>query len=155
MNASRKPGTPVDAELFGMVVRDLLYGRHPAQQFGGGGFRPHVDVMVGADDAWIQVELPGVALQDIRIAVHERSVEIAGTRRARQQRRGINYLRVEIEFGTFHRRVDLPWVVDAERVEYRHEHGLLEVHVLRLSGRDVSDSDGGHPASQTGQQRVK
>jgi len=93
------------------------------------GFRPHVDCFRSEDpDAvTVVVELAGIDPDDVEIAVSERTVTIRGTRRRPAHSCRVSYRLMEIEYGSFQRRITLAEDVDPERAEATYERGLLTV----------------------------
>jgi HSP20 family protein len=94
------------------------------------GFRPNVDCFHTDDPhvLTIVVELPGVDPQSVRIVVGEREVLIAGER-TRPRMPGRVYQQMEIEYGTFQRRVGLTEHVDPERANAQFELGVLTIEL--------------------------
>lgn len=94
------------------------------------GFRPNVDSYRTSSPPQhvVVAELPGVAPEDIRIELGERSLVLSGERR-RQTIDGASYQQVEIEVGPFQRRIALPDDVQAEGAEATYERGLLTIRL--------------------------
>jgi HSP20 family protein len=79
------------------------------------------------DAVTVVVELAGIDPEDVEIAVSERTVTIAGTRRRPPHACRVSYRQMEIEYGSFQRRIALAEDVDPERAEASYERGLLTV----------------------------
>lgn len=99
-------------------------------------FRPAVDCYRTDDPASVTVvvDLAGVDPDDVELIVGERTVVISGARRRPAPSRRASYRQLEIEYGTFQRRVSLAEDVDPEGARATYEHGLLTV-VLPLAQR--------------------
>ena len=99
------------------------------------GFRPRVDVYRTDEPEALNVviELAGVEPDGVEIAVAENVLVISGARR-RPAGRPRRYQQMEIDYGSFERRVPLEEGVDAEAAEARYERGFLTV-VLPLAQR--------------------
>lgn len=117
----------------GDVVYELsslnFSGYHPKAEW-----RPDMNAYQYDDRIEICVDLAGVEKRAIRVEVMPSALRIGGERRAPlpdcgkdPQRPGQcrKILAMEIENGRFERELRLPRVVDPERVEARHENGLL------------------------------
>jgi HSP20 family protein len=91
------------------------------------GFRPHVDCFRSEDAVTVVVDLAGVDPGDVDINVSERTITIAGTRRRPPHGTRVSYRQMEIEYGTFQRRLQLAENVDPDRAEASYERGLLTV----------------------------
>jgi len=91
-------------------------------------FRPQCDCYRIDDppELHVVVELPGVDLESVRVAAVGRTVVVAG-RRERPRVPGAQFRQMEIEYGEFHRRVELDEDVDAEQARATYERGMLTV----------------------------
>jgi HSP20 family protein len=95
------------------------------------GFRPNVDCFRTSDPPQLVVlcELAGVAPEDVRIDVSERALVISGERRRPPPDGTASYQQVEIEWGSFQRRVPLPADIDPARSEATYERGFLTIRL--------------------------
>ena len=100
------------------------------------GFRPHVDCYRSDDPpaVTVVVDLAGVDPDSVDIAVTERTVQISGERRRSAPDCRLSYRQMEIEYGSFQRRISLAEDVDPEGAQATYERGLLTV-VLPLAQR--------------------
>lgn len=93
------------------------------------GFRPQVDV-VRTDDPprlTVVVDLAGVAPEDVEIAVLDRTLVVTGERRPARPDGPCSYHQLEIEYGSFQRRVTLAENVDVDGAHATYERGLLTI----------------------------
>jgi HSP20 family protein len=92
------------------------------------GFRPAVDCFHTSEphELTVVVELPGVDPESVQVAVDERSLTIAGSR-PRPRVEGQVYQQIEIEYGPFHRVVQLAEDVDVAAASASYERGLLTI----------------------------
>jgi HSP20 family protein len=107
------------------LFADLWYHRLAPQR---AGFRPRVDVYRTAEPPTIHVvaELPGIDPGQVEIAVNDGVLVISG-RRLRPHDCGRKYEHIEIDYGTFERRIVLGDGFDAEAAEATYEQGLLTI----------------------------
>ena len=90
-------------------------------------WQPRCD-MVETDAAiLIDVELPGVKREDVRLEVGDNVLHIAGERRAQAQRQGRNYHYLEQHYGRFERQLRLPRTVDREAIRAEFDSGILSI----------------------------
>ena len=90
------------------------------------GFRPQVDV-VRTDDPpefKVVIELAGVDSETLRIFADDRTLVVAGTRSRAIRGR---YFHMEIEHGSFQRRVQFDQQVDPAQARAEYQRGLLTV----------------------------
>lgn len=97
-------------------------------------FRPAVDCYRTDDPpaVTVVVDLAGIEPDDVELIVTERMVVIRGARRRPAPSCRASYRQLEIEYGTFQRRVSLAEDVDPEGARATYENGLLKV-VLPLA----------------------
>jgi len=94
-----------------------------------GGYRPQVDVLRDDDPPalTVQLELPGVDPEDVRLIASPRALLIAGERR--RPKEGGHYQQLEIDFGPFQRQITLAEDVDPERATASYDRGMLTVRL--------------------------
>lgn len=83
----------------------------------------------------LTAELPGLAAEDLDIAVCDNTVTLRGVRKPEPCENGHTYHRRERGLGPFSRSLELPFEVDAEKVEATLRHGVLHL-VLPRSEKD-------------------
>jgi HSP20 family protein len=72
------------------------------------GWMPPVDIFEEGRQLWIVAAVPGVAAQDIQVAVEPTAVVITGQRRLPTMTRGASISRLELPHGSFSRRIEAP-----------------------------------------------
>ncbi len=90
-------------------------------------WRPAVDIKEETDRFLITADLPGVDPKEIEITMENGILTIKGERQSEMRDEQEGYKRVERMSGTFYRRFSLPDTADAERIEAKGNHGVLEV----------------------------
>ena len=115
-------------ELFSDLWRIRGFAGRPRR------FRPSVDCYRTDDPPAVTVviDLAGIEPKDVELVVTERTVVISGARRRPAPSCRASYRQLEIEYGTFQRRVSLAEDVDPESATATYEHGFLTV-VLPLA----------------------
>jgi HSP20 family protein len=98
-----------------------------APAFSATGLAPLADVLEGANEYRIAVDLPGVDAASIQIKVERDTLEVAAERKLAPLASGEELQRSERPYGAFARTFRLPVSVDAGRVEARYEAGVLTV----------------------------
>ncbi len=95
---------------------------------------PYCDVMEGNKEVVITLELPGVEKGDIKIATTDNSVEILAERRsAIEERREEGYLRREMSYSKFYRKIPITVPVDSGRAKSSYKNGILEIVLPKTS----------------------
>ena len=88
-----------------------------------------VQVWADGEAATVHAALPGYALEDIEVEVHERKLRLSGERKADDER---TYVRRERFTGRFDQRITLPFSVEANGAQAHLTNGVLEVRLPRL-----------------------
>jgi len=86
---------------------------------------PRVDIYEKPREIIVEAEIPGVPQSDITITVQSNRVEIKGTKKEGITSKGIKFLRLEREFGSFRRLVALPTTVAPDKAKAFLENGVL------------------------------
>ena len=79
----------------------------------------------------VKTELPGVKKEDIGVALDQGDLVIRGERKAEREVKEENYYRVERSYGSFYRRIPLPFEVNAEQITAEYKDGVLEIRAPR------------------------
>ena len=117
-------------------IRELVDDLWQVPRFVAGrrGFRPNVDCVRTGDPPALHVivELPGVDPAAINVVAADRVLVVSGERR-RPSLHG-RYQQMELEYGSFERRISLLEPIDTGAATARFEKGLLTV-VLPIAAR--------------------
>ena len=81
-----------------------------------------VQVWADGEAATVHAALPGYALEDIEVEVHERKLHLSGERKADDER---TYVRRERFTGRFDQRITLPFPVEANGAQAHLTNGVL------------------------------
>ena len=90
---------------------------------------PAVNIWRADGHVWLEVELPGMAEEDIQVLVTpENQLVLAGQRSGLNKETG-RWNRRERRFGDFNRKFALPIEVDPERVTAQLQAGILRIQL--------------------------
>jgi HSP20 family protein len=92
---------------------------------------PPINIWLGDNSVVVTSELPGVTRDDFTLNLQEDVLTLEGARRPTQER-DVNWQRRERAYGSFSRAVQLPFRVDADKVQARFNNGILEIELERL-----------------------
>ena len=90
-------------------------------------FSPQVDAYETEKGYQVEVALPGLKQNDIKVDFHQGRLTISGERQFRNDRSDRRYHVVENAYGSFRRSFQLPDTVDASRIEAKFTDGVLHV----------------------------
>lgn len=94
----------------------------------------HADVAETDDEYWISAELPGVSLDDVKLAIDADVLTLTVDKRVGADDEGRNYHHVERRYGTFNRAFRLPQAVDREQVQATMKDGVLSIRLPKSEG---------------------
>jgi HSP20 family protein len=108
----RQPGAWMWAEACELLARaERLHrqffvprgtqGRQPS-------WEPPVDLLENGEELWIYVALPGVGKEQLEVVVEQGTLVVSGERPMPGRGRGTVIHRLEIPYGRFERRIELP-----------------------------------------------
>ena len=97
-----------------------------------GGFTPVVNTREGEFAYHVDVDLPGVKKEDIKIDVKDNVLTISGERHHKEELKEDDYHRIETSFGKFERSFTLPNGSDTENITASNKDGVLEVVIPKL-----------------------
>ena len=92
-------------------------------------WNPLVDVTENDHSYLLNVELPGVSRNDVKIVVQDNQLTIRGEKKQEKESKNSNTHRVERSYGSFQRTFTLPTTVRAEKIEANYNDGVLTITV--------------------------
>jgi HSP20 family protein len=97
---------------------------------------PAVNIWTSAESAVVTTELPGVDPAQTDISVVGKSLTIKGSRKAEELKEGESFHRRERWHGQFSKSLELPFDIEAGKVEAKSRNGILVV-VLPRAQADI------------------
>ncbi len=89
------------------------------------GFMPRVDIIDEKDTVRLEMEMPGMNKEDIKVTVENGVLTISGERTRKSEEKDTNYVRCERCYGTFSRSFTLGDDIDSEHISADYKNGLL------------------------------
>jgi HSP20 family protein len=129
-----RPFFPVQEEVR-RLFQELIH-----QPWGGqgspeiGNWQPHVDMCETPEAIIVEVELPGVRREDVRIEIEGDVLHITGERRTTAEQQKRNYYRLERRYGRFERQLRLPSTVNREGIRAEFDAGILIITLPKREG---------------------
>jgi len=112
--------------FFGEAFGPPMY---PAEQASPGAWTPAVDIFETDNEIVLDVDLPGVARDQVHVEVNDGILHLRGERKFEKEVKEENFHRVERAYGTFQRSFTLPDSVDPEKVSAELKSGVLQVRL--------------------------
>ncbi|MFL6269908.1 MAG: Hsp20/alpha crystallin family protein [Actinomycetes bacterium] len=124
-------GRKRDIDELAGEIQELFADMWQVPRFSAGlrqGYRPQADCFRTDDPPALHVivELPGIDPASVEVVVAGNAVTIGGER-TRPRVPGAHYLAMEIEYGSFQRRIDLGTDIDPTNVTATYDKGMLRV----------------------------
>lgn len=92
---------------------------------------PPINLWLGENSLVVTAELPGLSREAIDITVAEDTLTIRGEHTLSANDNELGWHRRERPTGSFSRAIQLPFRVDAERIQARFQDGVLEIEMQR------------------------
>ena len=94
---------------------------------------PAMDVMEDQEGLLLELEVPGLAAEEVEVTTDQGVLTIKGEKLATRHRDGVRALVTERTHGRFVRTLQLPQGVDESKVEAEFTNGLLRIRVPRAA----------------------
>lgn len=92
---------------------------------------PPLNIWTNSDQAVVTAELPGIKPEELELSVNNDTLILRGKRVANDLPEGARYQRRERFQGEFARSLQLPFAIDADKVEAHYENGVLTITLPR------------------------
>jgi len=86
---------------------------------------PAVDVYEDKENIVIEVEVPGMKEEDLKVNLENNTLTISGERKFEKEEQDKNYYRMERSYGSFTRSFLLPDNVDTKNIKAKYKDGVL------------------------------
>ena len=86
---------------------------------------PAVDITESEDAYLVEVELPGLKKEDVKITMENNILTIQGEKKQEKEEKRENYHRSERGYGSFQRSFTLPTTVKSDKIEAQYRNGIL------------------------------
>ena len=106
---------------------DSFTGRPASPGAGDRMWLPAVDIEETKDDVVLSFDIPGVSEKDVQVSITGDLLTVKGERRFEREGSEGTYHRVERLYGKFERSVQLPMVVQTDKVKASYRDGVLTV----------------------------
>jgi HSP20 family protein len=124
--------------LFNRMVREVS-GKFPTvPESAGETSEPAMDIFEDDSDVIIDLEVPGLNREDLRVRIDEDFICIEGYKRGGRDVTCLTYLCLERQYGAFRRIVKIPCSVDTTSVRAFLRDGILRIMLKRISDRRKS-----------------
>jgi len=88
---------------------------------------PAVDIAEHENEYVVNVELPGVNKDDVKITLESNILTIRGEKKEEKEAKKENYHRIERSYGAFQRSFNLPTTVKSDKIDAVYNNGVLSI----------------------------
>lgn len=106
-----------------MTARDILETDIPKL------LTPRVDVFKKENELVVKADLPGMAKEDVHVAIEEGDLILKGERKEEKEVKEEDFFKSECFYGSFYRRLPLNFEVAPDKVNAKFADGVLEVRL--------------------------
>ncbi|RIA81134.1 HSP20-like chaperone, partial [Glomus cerebriforme] len=85
------------------------------------------------DNYYVEIDLPGIKKEEIKIEVEENTLRVQGERKEKKRVQEAKQHFSEVFHGTFTREFLLPAAIEKEGIKARYEEGILIITVPKSS----------------------
>ena len=103
-----------------------------ATEKGINAFTPSVNTREDEKAYYIEVDLPGVKKEDIKVDLKDGTLTISGERKFKEEVKEEDYYKIETAIGKFSRTFTLPEDADAENIDAKSQNGVLEIVIPKV-----------------------
>ncbi len=94
-----------------------------------GNWLPDVDIVEDKDRIDVQVDLPGMEKEDVKVSVEDNILTIKGERKSYTEEKDKTYHQIERTYGKFTRSFSLPSTVDGSKIKANYKNGVLKIEL--------------------------
>lgn len=123
-----RPNTELHSKRFSDILDEFF---NDSLRYKKDSFVPSVDISETENSFEIEVALPGMSKDDIKVDLDKGRLTISGERTFESEENNKNYHRLESGFGSFSRSFQLPDSIDEESIEAKYENGVLDITISK------------------------
>jgi HSP20 family protein len=105
------------------------------------GWNPSIDVYETADAFVLEADLPGVKLEDVKVAAENGDLVVSGWRAIEKRQSEGQFHTMERSSGNFTRRIKLPESIAKDAIEAEFHDGVLRVTLPKLKEKMKGEGD--------------
>jgi HSP20 family protein len=113
-------------------VMDKVFGDYAKAFKYDSGYNPRTEVAEDENAYYIDVEIPGVKKEEVKITLNNNVLAVSGEKKPSDNNKNKMYYRNERNYGSFSRSFSFSEKVNPDSVEAKSENGVLSVKVEKL-----------------------
>ena len=113
---------------FGSLLHEF-FGELMSERTSEQGFRPPLDLKEDEENFYVQLELPGLSKEEVKISIENNVLSVHGEKKQEQVKEKQEYRRVERSHGVFERCFRLPQEIEDVGIRADMEKGILRITI--------------------------
>ncbi len=118
---------------FEKTITEMFHTINPMFSFAKSSWKPPIDIFETPDSILITAEIAGVEKEDLELEINSRAIRLSGKRTPLPSDDNGRYRQAEIQYGLFERIMNLPVMIDPEKVTASYKKGLLQINLTKLT----------------------
>lgn len=106
--------------------------KQPETKFKDSIWSPRADIIEEKENYTLQIDLPGIEPDQVKISFKDDKLSISGERKADGKKEEKNFHRIERSYGKFFRAFELPETIQADKISANFKNGLLLVTIPKM-----------------------
>lgn len=111
---------------------DNFFGRTEREEWTESRWAPAVDISENKDDLMVNVEVPGMKKEDIKVTIQDGILTVRGERKQEKEEKDKSLHRVERSYGSFCRSFTLPTTVQGDKIKANYKDGVLMIALPKV-----------------------
>jgi HSP20 family protein len=111
------------------ILKDFFVSKNPILMLSQSGWTPHIDVYETDSDYILKMEIAGVSPEDVHIHLDGRTLTITGHREDEVDNERRHFHLMEISYGRFSRRIELPSPLNGDQIRAVYNQGILRIEI--------------------------
>jgi len=95
-------------------------------------FTPRVRISEGKDNFYLNIEMPGIPKEEVKISLEDSVLSISGTKKAQNKTEDANLIMNEIYYGEFSRSFNLSNDIKKDAIDAEFKDGLLIITLPKV-----------------------
>ncbi|GAB6059846.1 Hsp20/alpha crystallin family protein [Desulfonatronum parangueonense] len=113
------------SDIFSMMEPFFMSSMTPGSSFGN--IMPAMDVSETDEAVLVNVELPGIAPEDVDLQVENNYLIVRGEKKSEHEEKKENSVHKECSYGCFSRSIPIPTDIEADKVSAKFKNGVLKI----------------------------
>ncbi len=105
-------------------------------------FRPKADIYSDEKNFYVNLEVPGVKKEDLKISLKDSVLTVSGEKKNQDgENKELNYYKNEISTGKFSRNFNLSKEIDQDNIQAAYEDGILKIVVSKKLKEEKTEKE--------------